>query len=154
MEKNTLDLINNELEILWFFLPKILVATICGFIVGYDREIRNKVAGIRTNVIIAVGCAILTTVSFWLIKDNTNIDPTRIIGQIVTGIGFLGAGVIMRTDDKIVGVTTAAFIWTVSAIGIMIGCGMYIIPIIITGGLLIVSKLFEQIEKKIKEKRN
>jgi putative Mg2+ transporter-C (MgtC) family protein len=129
MEKNILDLINNELEIMWFFLPKILVATLCGFIIGYDREIRNKVAGIRTNVIIAVGCTILTTVSFWLTKDNTNIDPTRIIGQIVTGIGFLGAGVIMRTDDKIIGVTTAAFIWTVSAIGIMIGCGMYIIPI-------------------------
>jgi len=153
MEKNILDLISNELEILWFFLPKILVATICGFIIGYDREIRNKVAGIRTNVIISVGCTILTTVSFWLLKDNTNIDPTRIIGQIITGIGFLGAGVIMRTDDKIVGVTTAAFIWTVSAIGIMIGCGMYIIPIIITGGLLFVSKIFEQIEKKIKEKR-
>lgn len=148
-----MDLVSNELEILWYFLPKILVATICGFIIGYDREVRNKVAGIRTNVIIAVGCTILTTVSFWLTKDNQNIDPTRIIGQIVTGIGFLGAGVIMKTDDKIVGVTTASFIWTVSAIGIMIGCGMYIIPILITIGLLIVSKIFEKIEKKIKEKR-
>lgn len=148
-----MDLVSNELEILWFFLPKILVATICGFIIGYDREVRNKVAGIRTNVIIAVGCTILTTVSFWLTKDSPNIDPTRILGQIITGIGFLGAGVIMRTEDKITGVTTAAFIWTVSAIGIMVGCGMYIIPILITVGLLIVSKIFEKIEKKIKEKR-
>lgn len=146
-------MVSNELEILWFFLPKILVATICGFIIGYDREVRNKVAGIRTNVIIAVGCTILTTVSFWLTKDSPNIDPTRILGQIITGIGFLGAGVIMRTEDKITGVTTAAFIWTVSAIGIMVGCGMYIIPILITVGLLIVSKIFEKIEKKIKEKR-
>ena len=148
-----MDLVSNELEILWFFLPKILVATICGFIIGYDREVRNKVAGIRTNVIIAVGCTILTTTSFWLAKDNPNIDPTRILGQIITGIGFLGAGVIMRTEDKITGVTTAAFIWTVSAIGIMIGCSTYIIPILITVGLLIVSKIFEKIEKKIKEKR-
>jgi putative Mg2+ transporter-C (MgtC) family protein len=153
MQKDILDLVNNELEILWFFLPKILVATICGFIVGYDREVRNKVAGIRTNVIIAVGCTILTTISFWLSKNNPDVDPTRMLGQIITGIGFLGAGVIMRTEDKITGVTTAAFIWTVSAIGIMVGCGTYIIPIVITVGLMVVSKMFEKIEKKIKENR-
>jgi putative Mg2+ transporter-C (MgtC) family protein len=144
----------NELEILIYFLPKILVSTICGAIVGYDREVRNKVAGIRTNVLIAVGVTILTTVSFWISKDNTNIDPTRIIGQIVTGIGFLGAGVIMKHDDKIIGVTTAAFIWAISAIGVMIGLGYYIVPIIITVGLLIISKLFEILEKRIKERRN
>ena len=92
--------------------------------------------------------------SFWISKDNTNIDPTRIIGQIVTGIGFLGAGVIMKHDDKIIGVTTAAFIWVVSAIGVMIGLGYYIVPILITVGLLIISKLFEILEKRIKEKRN
>ena len=137
-----------------YFLPKILVSTICGAIVGYDREVRNKVAGIRTNVLIAVGVTILTTVSFWISKDNANIDPTRIIGQIVTGIGFLGAGVIMKHDDKIIGVTTAAFIWVVSAIGVMIGLGYYIVPILITVGLLIISKLFEILEKRIKEKRN
>jgi putative Mg2+ transporter-C (MgtC) family protein len=144
----------NEFEIMMYFLPKILVSTICGAIVGYDREVRNKVAGIRTNVLIAVGVTILTTVSFWISKDNTNIDPTRIIGQIVTGIGFLGAGVIMKHDDKIIGVTTAAFIWVVSAIGVMIGLGYYIVPILITVGLLIISKLFEILEKRIKEKRN
>lgn len=144
----------NELEIMIYFLPKILVSTICGAIIGYDREVRNKVAGIRTNVLIAVGVTILTTVSFWISKDNTNIDPTRIIGQIVTGIGFLGAGVIMKHDDKIIGVTTAAFIWVVSAIGVMIGLGYYIVPILITVGLLIISKLFEILEKRIKEKRN
>lgn len=148
-----MDLIFKELEIFWFFLPKIIISTICGFIVGYDREVRNKVAGIRTNVIIAVGCTILTTVSFWLFESNPHIDPTRIIGQIITGIGFLGAGVIMKTDDKIVGVTTAAFIWTVSAIGIMIGCGTYIIPVIITVGLLVISKLFESMERRVKAKR-
>lgn len=144
----------NELEIMIYFLPKILVSTICGAIIGYDREVRNKVAGIRTNVLIAVGVTILTTISFWISKDNTNIDPTRIIGQIVTGIGFLGAGVIMKHDDKIIGVTTAAFIWVVSAIGVMIGLGYYIVPILITVGLLIISKLFEILERRIKEKRN
>lgn len=147
-----MDLVYKELEILWFFLPKILVATICGFIIGYDREIRNKVAGIRTNVLITVGCTILTTVSFWLSKDG-NTDPSRILGQIVTGIGFLGGGVIMKTDDKIVGVTTAAFIWVSSSIGMMAGLGIYGIPILITLGLIVVSHLFEKMEKRIKNKR-
>lgn len=142
-----------ELEILWYFLPRIVVSTICGGIIGYDRELKNKVAGLRTNTIIAVGCTLLTTISFWLGGNNPDIDPTRIMGQIVTGVGFLGAGVIMKTDDKIVGVTTAAFIWVVSAIGIMIGLGIYIVPIVITVGLLITTKIMEFIEKRIKEKR-
>lgn len=153
MLKNILDLISNELEILCFFLPKIFVATICGFIIGYDREVRNKVAGIRTNVLITVGCTILTTLAFWIYKNDSTVDPTRIIGQIVTGIGFLGAGAIMKTEDKIVGITTAAFIWVGSAIGTMIGIGMYIVPILITLGLLVVSKIFEKVEKNIKNKR-
>lgn len=147
-----MDLVYKELEILWFFLPKIFVATICGLIIGYDREIRNKVAGIRTNVLIIVGCTILTTSSLWLSKDGDS-DPSRILGQIVTGIGFLGGGVIMKTDDKIVGVTTAAFIWIASAIGIMIGLDIYLIPIIITLGLIVISNILERIEKRLKNKR-
>ena len=143
-----------ELEILWYFLPRVIVATICGSIIGYDRELKNKVAGLRTNTIIAVGCTLLTAISFWLGSNNPDIDPTRIMGQIVTGIGFLGAGVIMKTDDKIVGVTTASFIWVVSAIGIMIGIGIYLVPIVLTVGLLLVTKIMEIIEKRIKEKRD
>jgi len=152
MQRDIWELAYNELEILWYFLPKVFVATICGFIIGYDREVRNKVAGIRTNVLITVGCAILTTASIWLSKEGDS-DPSRILGQIVTGIGFLGGGVIMKTEDKIIGVTTAAFIWVASAIGIMCGLGIYIIPILITIGLLIVSSFFERIEKRMKSNR-
>lgn len=147
-----MDSVYKELEIIWYFIPKIIVATICGFIIGYDREVRNKVAGIRTNVLITIGCTVLTTVSLWLSKESDS-DPSRILGQIVTGIGFLGGGVIMKTEDKIIGVTTAAFIWVASAIGIVCGLGIYVIPILITVGLLIVSSLFERIEKIIKNKR-
>lgn len=152
MQRDIWELAYNEMEILWYFLPKIFVATVCGFIIGYDRELRNKVAGIRTNVLITVGCAILTTASIWLSKEGDS-DPSRILGQIVTGIGFLGGGVIMKTEDKIIGVTTAAFIWVASAIGIMCGMGIYIIPILITIGLLIVSSFFEKIERWMKSKR-
>ena len=135
-----------------FIIPKIIISTICGLIIGYDREIKQKVAGIRTNILICVGCTILTSLSFYLSKDNPNIDPTRIVGQIITGIGFLGAGVIMKHDDKIIGVTTAAFIWIVSAIGILIGStSSFILPILLTFGLLLISRIFEKFENYLKK---
>jgi len=137
-----------------FILPKILVATVCGLIIGYDREIKQKVAGIRTNILICVGCTILTSISFYLAKLNPMIDPTRIIGQIITGIGFLGAGVIMKHDDKIVGVTTAAFIWVASSMGILIATvDSFLVPITLTLGLLFTSRFFEKIENFIKPKK-
>jgi len=142
------------IEIMSDLVPKILVATMCGLIIGYDRELKQKVAGIRTNILICVGCAILTYLSFYLSKNNPSIDPTRIIGQIITGIGFLGAGVIMKNDDKIIGVTTAAFIWIISSIGILIGAiESFSIPIILTFGLLIISRIFEKIESYIKNNK-
>jgi putative Mg2+ transporter-C (MgtC) family protein len=89
-----------------------------------------------------------------LAKTNPLIDPTRIIGQIITGVGFLGAGVIMKTDDKIVGVTTAAFIWVASAIGILVASvNSILLPITLTLGLLLTSRFFEKIENFIKPKK-
>jgi len=140
------------IPLITLLLPKVIIATICGLIIGYDREIKQKVAGIRTNILICVGCTILTSISFYLAKDNPNIDPTRIIGQIITGIGFLGAGVIMKHDDKIIGVTTAAFIWVISSIGILIAVtNSFFIPIILTFGLLIISRIFEKVETYLKK---
>lgn len=142
------------LPLMSFILPKILVSTVCGLIIGYDREIKQKVAGIRTNILICVGCTILTSISFYLAKLNPMIDPTRIIGQIITGIGFLGAGVIMKHDDKIVGVTTAAFIWVASSMGILIATvDSFLVPITLTLGLLFTSRFFEKIENFIKPKK-
>ena len=135
-----------------FLLPKIIVATICGAIIGYDREIKQKAAGIRTNILICVGCALLTGYSFFIKDSIVSTDPTRIIGQIITGIGFMGAGSIMRSDNKLIGVTTAAFIWVVSAIGVLVGMGAIITPIIISIGLVIISRFFERVEKFIKSK--
>jgi putative Mg2+ transporter-C (MgtC) family protein len=142
------------IPLLNYILPKVLIATLCGLIIGYDREVKQKVAGIRTNILICVGCTILTSISFYLAKTNPLIDPTRIIGQIITGVGFLGAGVIMKTDDKIVGVTTAAFIWVASAIGILVASvNSILLPITLTLGLLLTSRFFEKIENYIKPKK-
>jgi putative Mg2+ transporter-C (MgtC) family protein len=138
------------LSLLPYFIPKVIVATICGVIIGIDRELKQKAAGVRTFILICVGCAIFTSIST-LMSDGTTYDPTRIIGQIITGIGFLGASVVIRNDDKIVGVTTAAFIWCVSAIGVLAGLGAIWTPIILTIGLLIVSLIFEKFEIYIKK---
>jgi putative Mg2+ transporter-C (MgtC) family protein len=158
--------IKGEFDILWFIVPKIIVATICGAIIGYDRERRNKVAGIRTNVLICSGSALLTLISIilcnpTLLNDPTiKVDPTRIISTIITGIGFLGGGVIYRSDDKITGVTTAAFIWLASAIGILCGLprngkGSFIlIPIVLTVGLVFITRIFEVFEKYVKLKKD
>lgn len=142
------------IEFLPLILPKLIISTICGVIIGYDREIKHKAAGIRTMILICAGSALFTSLSFIISSTGENIDPTRIISQIITGIGFVGAGVIMKNEDKIVGVTTAAFIWCVSAIGVLCGTGAYLTPIVISLGLLITSRIFERVEKYIKKKNS
>lgn len=143
-----------------FMAPKVFIATLCGAIIGIEREIKNKVAGIRTNILICVGSAIFTAASFYItaIFGAEAADPTRIISTIITGIGFLGGGVIMKnSEDRITGITTASFIWIMSGIGILAGMGGIITPIILTIGLLLISLCFEKVEryiKKQKEKRN
>lgn len=139
-----------ELELMLFMLPKILVATVCGLIVGWERELKKKVAGIRTHVLICVGVTIFTSIGFILIKNQTYIDPTRIIGQIITGIGFLGGGVIFKNADHIVGVTSAAFIWLIASIGVLIGIGYILAPVVFTIGLLLVSIVLSNVEERLK----
>lgn len=143
----------------WFLLKyigiKIAIATLCGSIIGYERELKNKAAGMRTIIIICVGSMIPTSMSFLLTNIYKDIDPTRMIGQIITGVGFLGAGVIMKHEDKIIGVTTASFIWLTCSIGILIGAGINpLIPIVLTIGLVILSVILENTEKWIKKQSN
>lgn len=141
---------DTEINLLMFTLPKILIATICGAIIGWERQSKNKVAGLRTIVLICVGSCVFTIASFLAAKYYTISDPTRILSTIVTGIGFLGGGVIMIHEDRIIGLTTAAFIWVISGIGILCGMGIVLMPIILTIGLLIISIFFEKVEKHIK----
>lgn len=145
----------NFYEEIKIFLPislKVLIATICGSIVGYERELKNKSAGLRTIILICVGSCLFTIASF--IAASYNGDPTRILSTIVTGIGFLGGGVIMQHEDKLVGITTAAFIWVVSAIGILCGMGLVLLPIILTLGLVTMSTVLAKYERKIRNDRD
>lgn len=119
------------------FIVRILIACICGGIVGYERMRRRKEAGIRTHVVVAVGAALMMIVSkygFYDVLTTTNIrlDPSRIAANIITGVSFLGAGVIFVKRVSIKGLTTAAGLWTTAGIGLALGAGMYAIGIFTT----------------------
>src|SRR5919107_2081165 len=104
-------------------ITRLLIAALLGGMIGAERELRRKSAGFRTNILIAMGSALFTIVSITLAPSAS--DPTRIAAQIVTGIGFLGAGAIMRTANRVQGLTTAATVWVNAALGVAAGGGEY-----------------------------
>jgi putative Mg2+ transporter-C (MgtC) family protein len=102
---------------------------LCGFVIGLERQLSGKAAGIRTSTLICMGAYFFTSISGLL---SENADSARVIGQIITGIGFIGAGVIIGREGVVSGVTTAAVIWVLAAIGIMIGLDRCITAIIVS----------------------
>ncbi len=112
---------------------RLLVSFVFGIGIGLDRERSGKAAGIRTQMLVCVGSTLFTIISLYLAESYgyKNTDPGRIIAQIVSGIGFLGAGVILKNGAKVQGVTTAATIWTTAAIGVAVGAGFYM-PALLT----------------------
>ena len=117
-----------ELEI----ILRLLLAAVCGAAIGFQREWLKKPAGLRTHILISLGAALFTVVSIYGFSGNY--DPGRIAAGVVTGIGFLGAGVIFRSmrGDVVVGLTTAASVWIVAAIGLAAGSGLYLITAVVT----------------------
>lgn len=100
-------------------LQSILVAVVCSFIIGLERQIFGKPAGIRTSILICVGTYSFVSLSTLLIGDST--DTSRVVGQIVTGIGFLGAGLMFNNGEIVQGVTSASIIWVLAAVGSLVG---------------------------------
>jgi putative Mg2+ transporter-C (MgtC) family protein len=129
-------------------IQRLLLAALLGALLGFEREWRQKFAGLRTNILIAIGSALFTIMSIDL-SSAAGGDPTRIAAQIVTGIGFLGAGAIMRTGGNIRGLTTAAMIWVNAAIGVAAGGGEYHVAIITTAVTLFVLILLNPLERWI-----
>ncbi len=139
------------------YLIRIVLACLCGLVVGYERSFRQKEAGLRTHIILCMGCAVMTIVSKYGFFDTKNmglnVDATRVAANIITGIGFLGAGVIFVRGGSVKGLTTAAGVWATSGIGLAIGSGMYLLGISCTAILilvqLIIHKLFPTLETLI-----
>ena len=127
---------------------KLIVAGILGMLVGLDREIRGKPAGLRTHILVCVGAALFTIVSL-VIEGGLD---TRIASGIVTGIGFLGAGMIFHAENKVSGLTTAAELWVLGAIGIAVGFGLYFAAIAATILVVFVLKPGKILEKRMDEK--
>jgi putative Mg2+ transporter-C (MgtC) family protein len=106
---------------------RLIMAAVVGGVIGLDRERAHKWAGIRTLLLVCLGSALFTVVSIFGFGDPA--DPARLAAGIVVGIGFLGAGVILHSEKGVMGLTTAAAVWAVAAIGVAIGCGLYLIAL-------------------------
>jgi len=124
-------------------LLKILLAAMLGGIIGLERELSHKEAGLRTNILIAIGSALITILSFKIAAMTKTADPARLTAQIVSGIGFLGAGAIIQARFAVHGLTTAATIWTVAAIGIAVGSGFYLVAFLVAVFVVIVLTVFK-----------
>jgi putative Mg2+ transporter-C (MgtC) family protein len=120
-------------------LLRLFVAAVLGGLIGLERELRERQAGLRTHLLVCVGSALFTLVSAYGFSDwGVRVDPTRIAAQIVTGIGFLGAGAIIRQGLSVRGLTTAATLWLVAAIGMAVGAGYWVGAIVAALGAVLV----------------
>lgn len=121
-----------EIVLHWEWFLRIIIAGFCGIFIGYERRNRNKEAGIRTHAIIALGSAMFMIVSKYGFPDVAEYDAARMAAQIVSGVGFLGAGVIFVRHGTVSGLTTAAGMWATAGAGSCIGAGLYDIGIMAT----------------------
>lgn len=131
-------------------LAKLILSGSLGGIIGLEREQSNKPAGLRTNVLLAMGTTAFTILSYSV--PGAGFDPSRIAAQIISGIGFIGAGVIIRTRASVHGVTTAATIWSVTAIGMAVGFDKYVLAVLLTFFSFVVLTLLKKADKRIKRK--
>ena len=141
---------------------KLVIIMVLSALIGFDREMRHKPAGIKTHILVGMGSAVFMMVSIYMYQafmGKAQVDPGRIAAQVVTGIGFLGAGTIIQSQGSVLGLTTAASLWTVSGIGLAVGCGMYYLAIISTVIVMIVflvtnrlASFFGQEVNKVQEK--
>jgi putative Mg2+ transporter-C (MgtC) family protein len=148
----------------WELVARLLIAALLGSFIGFERENFHKTAGLRTHMLVSLGACLFMTVSMFGFHDilstsNVSLDPSRVAAQVVSGIGFLGAGSILLRGKLVSGITTAASIWSVAAIGLAVGGGLYIeamsatfIILAILVGVGYVEKKF--IHKKLKRRLN
>ena len=142
MIRNIVDIFRLELML------QLGLATLLGGAIGLERELGGKPAGLRTNILICLGSVLYTHISISMMGANAS-DPTRVAGQIVTGVGFIGAGTILHARGAIVGLTSAATIWVVAAIGVALGSGYYLESVGTTLVVLAVLAGLGRIEKLV-----
>lgn len=150
------DIISNQNFIIFF---RISLAAVLAFVPGIERELTGKFAGLRTHILVCVGACVFTLLSLYGFKMHVQVDvvgvndPARIAAQIITGIGFIGAGTVMRHGSNVFGITTAATLWMCAAIGMSCGCGEYSIAIISSFATLLVLIAIRKLEKRFLSKK-
>lgn len=144
----------------WDLTLRIVLALVLGGLIGLEREWSNHAAGFRTHILVCVGSASIMLLSIYGFSEfvnefNVRTDPARLAAQVISGIGFLGAGAILRTGSSVSGLTTAASIWVVAAIGLAVGAGFFYGAILVTGLVLISLFLLNKWEKHVlRHRRN
>lgn len=117
----------------WEWILRIFISAILGAVIGFERKNRNKMAGVRTHTIVALGAALMMVVSKYGFYDIADYDASRVAAQIVSGVGFLGAGIIfVRSNSSVSGLTTAAGIWATAGVGMGMGSGLYFVALVST----------------------
>lgn len=140
-------------------LFRIVLAALLAFIPGLERELTGKFAGLRTHILVCVGACVYTLLSIYgfqmRVADDIIVqnDPARIAAQVITGIGFIGAGTVMRHGSNVFGITTAATLWMCAAIGMSCGCGEYMVALIASFVTLAVLILIRRLEKTVLSKK-
>jgi putative Mg2+ transporter-C (MgtC) family protein len=130
------------------FLVRCGAAVVCGALIGIEREWKRKPAGFRTNILICLGAAIYTAAGL-LLHDDESVDATRIAAQVVTGIGFLGAGSIIQSGGSVKGLTTAATIWVVASIGILAGAGFPVLALVSSALTVVTLAVLGRVEDRV-----
>ena len=136
-------------------MARILVAVFLSAAIGLEREMWRHEAGLRTHILVCVGSTLIMLTSlhvFDIYKAQAPLDPTRIAAGVITGIGFLGAGAIMRSPEGVRGLTTASSLWVVAALGLSIGCGFFKASIFVTFIVLVVLLFLRRFEKRLLKK--
>jgi putative Mg2+ transporter-C (MgtC) family protein len=137
----------------WMFIERLLISALLGGLIGIERETRKQPAGFRTHVLVCMGAALFTLISVSMMSQAGSVaDMSRIAAGVVTGIGFLAAGSIFRARDQVRGLTTAADIWVVAAVGMAVGFGYYTLAALATIISLLVLILGKVLDSYIKPK--
>lgn len=130
---------------------RLFLAVVCGAIIGLEREVRDKAAGLRTHILVCIGACLFGMLGLELTASYRDADILRLAQGLLIGMGFLGAGVIMREGASIRGLTTAAGIWVMGAVGFAIGVGSYYIALVGTLFSFLTIALFGKVEKLVKK---
>lgn len=133
-------------------MVRIALSLILGACVGIERKTKGQMAGLRTFSLICMGACIAMMLSIYVCQETSGLqraDPGRIAAQVISGIGFLGAGTIIQMKGSVRGLTTAAGIWIIAAVGMAVGCGLYLVAVVSTVMVLLVLTLLERLEKRV-----